>query len=136
MNKIGKWILVVFLGLLGVYMILPFFPFPYTFFGVEFVNLPFFGLLENFYLLAVQLWGWIFLGIFLGGSNIYYLPYYIFYLLLWVISIIAATMIGYSKGRALKGFILGFFLTWLGVSIIIVMKTKPVQGNRNGEPGA
>lgn len=136
MNKIGKWILVVLLGLLGVYMIPPFFPFLYTFFGVDFVNLPFFGLLDNFYLLAVQLWGWIFLGIFLGGLTIYHLPYYIFYLLLWVISIVVSTIIGYRKSRALKGFILGLFLTWLGVAIIIVMKPKPVQGNSNGEPGA
>ena len=51
---------------------------------------------------------------------------------LWITSIILATIIGYRKGKAWAGFILGLFLTWLGVAIIIVMKPKPVEENKNG----
>jgi hypothetical protein len=39
-----------------------------------------------------------------------------------------------SRSSSLGSFILGLFLTWLGVAIIIVMKPKPVQGSRNEEP--
>jgi hypothetical protein len=43
---------------------------------------------------------------------------------LHVIFIIWATIVGSNKGRALVGFLLGLFLSWIGLIIIYVMKPK------------
>ena len=43
---------------------------------------------------------------------------------LHVIFIIWATIVGHNKGRTLAGFLLGFFLSWIGLIIIYVMSPK------------
>jgi hypothetical protein len=61
--------------------------------------------------------------------------FFSFLLFLWISSIIVAWSIGKTKDRAWAGFILGLFLTWLGVAIIIALEPEPVEEKRNGEPG-
>ena len=43
---------------------------------------------------------------------------------LHVIFIIWATIVGNNKGRPLAGFLLGLFLSWIGLIIIYVMSPK------------
>jgi len=42
----------------------------------------------------------------------------------WIVSIVVATMIGNQKGKGGVGFILGLFLSWLGVIIVLAMKQE------------
>jgi hypothetical protein len=43
---------------------------------------------------------------------------------LHLIFIIWATIVGSRKGRALVGFLLGFFLSWIGLIIIYLISPK------------
>jgi hypothetical protein len=49
---------------------------------------------------------------------------------LHVIFIIWATIVGHNKGRTLAGFLLGLFLSWIGLIIIYVMSPKNTYAAR------
>ena len=109
MNKIGKWILVGMLAVLGAILVFYFY----------LLLLVFWDELYFDYLVFIFLQNW------LGLSCS----------LLWISSIIVAMAIGKTKGRVWTGFILGLLLTCLGVSIMIVLKPKSLEDNRSGERG-
>jgi hypothetical protein len=46
----------------------------------------------------------------------------------WILPVLIATMIGRSKGIGFKGFLLGFFLSWVGVLIAAVLEGKGYEG--------
>ena len=54
-------------------------------------------------------------------------------LLGWVAPVIVATIIGSKKGKGGLGFVLGFFLSWIGVIIIAVMEDEAKRDQEHRE---
>jgi hypothetical protein len=50
--------------------------------------------------------------------------------LAWVLPMIIGAMIGRSKAIGFTGFLLGFFLSWIGVLIVAVLEGKGYGGGR------
>lgn len=51
----------------------------------------------------------------------------------WIGPTIVAVLIGVGKGKGGVGFLLGFFLSWIGVIIILVMENSTDKERRHQE---
>lgn len=51
----------------------------------------------------------------------------------WLLPVIIATIIGVNKGKGGIGFVLGLFLSWIGVIIIAVMENTKQRERQHAE---
>jgi len=51
----------------------------------------------------------------------------------WVAPMIVAVLIGAGKGKGMVGFLLGLFLSWIGVIIVLVMEDSTEKDRRHQE---